>query len=293
MSRKELSLVPCRALQQRARCVSSWIKAWCFELWPLLETKWDILDPSVFLPEDLRCMYPSQVWRLVCNPGSAPVPRYSGTIPGTVCPCWLCEHRGKKNWVAGAVQFPLAGRPLQGHNWSEGKVFRGAKNLLCHSSSREIQTAGADPRSAEKHVALTWLGRGQEKCNWAAPAFPWCWGGRHMDTDMANPSSVCSVSIQTSAAQSKREHNITAPVVWRRVGAVCSELLLIWCVFREPGKMPISLWLGKVQTRTTGKPVLLIRDVIFVLKNFLSKWFGFILGKSKISWFSVVVLQGR
>lgn len=162
VSRKELSLVLCTALQQRARSVRSWSKAWCFELWPLIETKWDILYPSVFLPEDLRCMYPSQVWRLVCYPGSPPVPWYSGTIPGTVCSRWLCEHRGKKNWVAGAIQFPLAGRPLQGHNWSEGTVFRGAKSLLCHSSSREIQIAGADTRSPEKHVALTWLRRGAE-----------------------------------------------------------------------------------------------------------------------------------
>lgn len=147
-------------------------------------------------------MYPSQVWWLVCYPGSPPVPRYSGTVPGTVCPCWLCEHTGKKNWVAGAVQFPLAGRPLQGHNWSEGKVLGGAESLLCHSSSGEIQTAGADARSSEKHISLSnmtpWRGRGQANCNSSAPPFPRCWGGQHADTEIANPS-MCSVPLQTSA----------------------------------------------------------------------------------------------
>lgn len=89
-------------------------------------------------------MHPSQVWWLVCYPGSPAVPRCSGTIPRTACSCRLCEHRGEKNRVAGVVQFPLAGWPLQGYHWSEGKVLRGAENLLFHSSSRKIQAAGAD-----------------------------------------------------------------------------------------------------------------------------------------------------
>lgn len=198
-------------------------------------------------------MYPSQVRWLVCYPGSPPVPRYSGAVPGTVCPGWLCEHRGEKNWVAGAIQFPLAGWPLQGHNWSEGKVFRGTKSLLCHSSSGEIPTVRADTRSPERHISLSnitpWRGRGQAKakCNSSASSFPRCWGGRHADTDVANPISVCSISIQTSASQSKREHCIIALLS----GGRWEQSVLCCCwfgvSFGESGKMLISLWLRKVQ----------------------------------------------
>lgn len=91
------------------------------------------------------------------------------------------------------------------------------------------------------------------------------------------------IQAACAASQSNHQHCITALVVWRKAGAARSVLLLIGVSFWESDKMPISLWLGKVQTLATGKHVLLIREVSFVHKNFLYKCFGFILCKSKKS----------
>lgn len=223
--RKELSFLAFIALQQGARS-EKLRQNLMFELQPLLETTWNMLYLSFLLPEDLWRVYSSQVWRLVCYPRSPPVPRYSGPIPATVCPCWLCEHRGEENWIAGAVQFPLAGRLLQGHNWSEGKVLRGAESLLCHSPSREIQTARADTFHRVKRFHE---GAGHEQS--VTP--------QHLLIRGAEEEGVLIQRVQIQALQTvsqskhqllrvEREHCIVALKVSRKVEAVCSLLLLSW-----------------------------------------------------------------
>lgn len=78
-----------------------------------------------------------------------------------------------------------------------------------------------------------------------------------------------------------------ALVVWRKVGAVCA--LLICCVFLGVWQDADEPLVGKSSaTLAAGKLVLLIREDVFILKNFLSKCFGFILCTSKIS---IIVLQ--
>lgn len=201
-----------------------WHQNLMFELQPLLETTWNMLDLSFLLPEDLWRVYSSQIRRLVCYPRSPPVPRYSGPLPATVCPCGLCEHRGEENWIAGAVQFPLAGRPLQGHNWSEGKVLRGAEGLLCHSPSGEIQTARADTAHRVKQFPE---GAGHEQSVIPSTCFSMvlrrvCW-------------YRVQIQVLQTVSQSKpqllrveREHCIVALQVSRKVETVCSLLLLSW-----------------------------------------------------------------
>lgn len=210
---------PC-GTRNRARSVRGCIKTWCFELVTITRHKVRHFRFFLsFLPEDLWCMYPSQVWRLVCHPGSPPLPRYSGTVAETVCPYWLCEHRGEKNWAAGAVQFPLEGWPLPRHNWSEGKVFRGAKSLLCHSSSGEIQTARTDVWSPEKHISLSNMApwRGPEGKQSVTHHLCLCAEENSM---LIQRWQIQAVSFQASASQ--QNHCIRVLAVWSKVGEVCS-----------------------------------------------------------------------
>lgn len=232
-----------------------------------------------FLTEDLWCLYPSQVWWLVCYPGSPALPRHSGALPWTACPCWLREQGGEKDWAAGAVQFPLAGRPLQGHHWSEGKVLGGAKSLFCHSSSREIPAAGALTGSAENHISLRKRlleGRGQQSVTHEHRLFPgrrrrrrgWlCW---YRDGKSEQPQ--CKHQLPQEGLCSS---------VWGRW-----ELSVLCCCwsgvsFGDSSKVPVRLWLGEFRHLATLKSVLLIREITFVLKNFLSECSGFILCKCK------------
>lgn len=210
-------------------------------------------------------MYPSQVWRLVCYPGSPAVPRCSGTIPRTVCSCRLCEHRGEKNRVAGVVQFPLAGWPLQGYHWSEGKVLRGAENLLFHSSSRKIQAAGADT-----FHRVMWFHEGA--------GHRWSVTHQHLFhtaeeegvlIETENASVLYSVSIQTSASQMERKHCIIALTAWREVEAVCSLA-------------DADFWESHLDTRLSGRAKLrhsgngktraaCCKSYVFFLKNVFSQ----------------------